>query len=362
VVAMGTQDGGPRPADRARRADRFSPRFVTVHGHRRAYLRAGRGSPVLLVHGIGDSSASWLPVLPGLARRHTVIAPDLLGHGHSDKPRGDYSIGGFACGMRDLLTVLGIERVTVVGHSLGGGVAMQFAYQFPERCERLVLVGTGGVGPQVSPLLRLAAAPGGEALLALVGLWPARLAGLGAIGALRLLGTGLGRDSGEVSRVLDGLATSGARAAFLRTLRSAVDARGQAITMLDRCYLAQGMPTLIIWGARDAVIPVEHARIAHEAMPGSRLEIFPEAGHFPHHADPERFEAVLADFFATTRPASHTTRKWRSLLRSRNLPADEPLASEPPDRPARLPDSQRAARAGRGHDRPGDPAAYFKTG
>lgn len=163
---------------RGERTGRRSHRFVTVHGYRRAYLRAGRGPAVLLIHGIGDSSATWEPVLSRLARRHTVIAPDLLGHGLSDKPRGDYSLGGFACGMRDLLSVLGIERVTVVGHSLGGGVAMQFAYQFPERCERLVLVGTGGVGPQLHLALRLAAMPGGEALLSLLRLpRPASLAG-----------------------------------------------------------------------------------------------------------------------------------------------------------------------------------------
>ncbi|WP_007515974.1 MULTISPECIES: alpha/beta fold hydrolase [Pseudofrankia] len=313
---------------RGERTGRRSHRFVTVHGYRRAYLRAGRGPAVLLIHGIGDSSATWEPVLSRLARRHTVIAPDLLGHGLSDKPRGDYSLGGFACGMRDLLSVLGIERVTVVGHSLGGGVAMQFAYQFPERCERLVLVGTGGVGPQLHLALRLAAMPGGEALLSLLRLPPARLAGRGLFGALSLLGADLGRDAADLGRLFDALTVPGARAAFLRTLRAAADSRGQAITMLDRCYLAQGMPTLIIWGEHDAVIPVTHARIAHEAMPGSRLEIFPDAGHFPHHTDPARFQAVLEDFLATTRPASHSARKWRALLRSRSLPPDEPLAGE----------------------------------
>ncbi|MBX6387645.1 MAG: alpha/beta fold hydrolase [Frankia sp.] len=309
--------------------DRFAPRFVTVHGYRRAYVRAGRGPALLLIHGIGDSSATWAPVLPRLARGRTVIAPDLLGHGLSDKPRADYSIGGFACGMRDLLSILGIERVTVVGHSLGGGVAMQFAYQFPERCERLVLVGTGGVGLDLHPALRLAAAPGAEALLSLFGLPPVRMAGRFLIAGLGALRTDLGRDSAEIGRVFDAFAARTARAAFLRTLRSAADARGQAITMLDRCYLAQGMPTLIIWGAHDAVIPVDHAYVAHEAMPGSRLEIFPEAGHFPHHTDPERFESVLTDFLATTRPASHSARKWRALLRSRALPPeDEPAAPE----------------------------------
>src|SRR4051794_20383588 len=114
--------------------------FRVVHGHKLAFLRAGAGPALLLLHGIGNSCQTWAGVIDRLAEHHTVIAPDLLGHGMSDKPRGDYSIGAYANGARDLLTVLGIERATVVGHSLGGGIALQFAYQFPERCERIALV------------------------------------------------------------------------------------------------------------------------------------------------------------------------------------------------------------------------------
>src|SRR3954454_18058244 len=136
----------------------------------------GSGPPLLLIHGIGDSSETWLEVIPELARRHTVIAPDLLGHGESAKPRADYAVAAYACGMRDLLSVLDVDRVTVVGHSLGGGIALQFAYQFPERCERLVLVGSGGIGPEVHPLLRIAAAPGAELGLSVAASAPVRAA------------------------------------------------------------------------------------------------------------------------------------------------------------------------------------------
>jgi pimeloyl-ACP methyl ester carboxylesterase len=288
---------------------------------------------LLLVHGIGDNARTWLPIIPRLARDHTLIAPDLLGHGESDKPRGDYSVAGYACGMRDLLTVLGIERATVVGHSLGGGVAMQFAYQFPERCERLVLVSTGGVGPDVHPALRAAALPGAGAVLSLVNLPPVRLAGRAGMRAMRLLHTDLARDAEDILHVCDSLGIPTARAAFLRTLRSVVDTHGQAITMLDRCYLAAGMPSLIVWGEGDAVIPVDHARTAHAAMPGSRLEIFPDAGHFPHHSDPERFRRVLEDFLATTRPASHSPQQWRTILREHTRAA----AAAHPQRPAGAP-------------------------
>ncbi|MDT7711117.1 MAG: hypothetical protein QOG20_6724 [Pseudonocardiales bacterium] len=293
-----------------------SLRFRVVHGYRRAFRMAGSGSPVVLVHGIGDSSATWEPVMTALARRHLVIAPDLLGHGSSDKPRADYSVAAYANGIRDLLGVLGVERATLVGHSLGGGVAMQFAYQFPERTERLVLVGSGGAGPDVTPVLRAMTLPGAASLLGLLQLPTARLQVGAAVGMLRLLGTNLGQDAPDLLRMVDALPDATARAAFIRTLRAVVDWRGQVVTMLDRCYLARGMPTLLVWGGRDAVVPVAHARRAHAAMPGSRLEIFSDAGHFPFHTDPNRFVALVEEFLSTTEPARWSAEQWRELLRN----------------------------------------------
>lgn len=314
-------------------------RYREVHGYRRAYRIAGQGPPLLLVHGIGDSSETWLPVVADLARRHTVIAPDLLGHGSSAHPRADYAVAAYACGMRDLLGVLDIDRVTVVGHSLGGGVAMQFAYQFPERCERLVLVGTAGVGRDVHPLLRLAAAPGAEVALSLATAAPVRGVVRAVAPLLRTLGRpdgrgplrwarfGLGADFDYVLGRYASLADTTARQAFLRTLRAGVDARGQVITMLDRTYLAAGLPTLILWGALDPVIPVEHARVANRAMPGSLLRVFPESGHFPHRDDPAGFVKAVEEFVDSTEAADHDPVRWRELLR-----AGRP-GGEPPDGP-----------------------------
>jgi pimeloyl-ACP methyl ester carboxylesterase len=298
-----------------RREGPFTVQYTTVHGYRRAYVKAGSGPAILLIHGIGDSSDTWRPVLEELAEHHTVIAPDLLGHGRSEKPRADYSIAAYANGMRDLLSVLEIDTVTVVGHSLGGGVAAQFAYQFPDRCERLVLVGSGGVGRTVSPLLRLAAVPGVEFLMPLFGLPPVRAVSRFGAELLRRFDTALGRDTEEVLAVFDSLPNTAARQAILRTLRSGVDWRGQVITMLDRAYLAEGIPTLVIWGARDAIIPVGHGRLAHAAMPGSDLEIFDEAGHFPHHSDPVRFVQLVRDFLAHSSPAQFDQEEWRDRLR-----------------------------------------------
>jgi pimeloyl-ACP methyl ester carboxylesterase len=290
-------------------------RFFTIHGYRRAFLCAGHGPPLLLIHGIGDSSNTWLPVVESFATHYTVIAPDLLGHGLSDKPRADYSIAAYANGMRDLLSVLDIDRVSVVGHSLGGGVAAQFAYTFPERCDRLILVGTGGIARSVSMLLRLAAAPNVEMLMPTFGSPIFKLGSRMAAHALRFLGTDLGRDAAEILKVFDSLPDAAARRAILRTLRSGVDWRGQVITMLDRAYLAEGMPTLLLWGAHDAIIPVEHAHLAAAAMPGSRLEIFEEAGHFPHHTDPQRFTAVVRGFLEDTVPSRFEPEVWRERLR-----------------------------------------------
>jgi pimeloyl-ACP methyl ester carboxylesterase len=295
-----------------------SLQFRTIHGYRRAFRIAGSGPVILLIHGIGDNSTTWTAVQSKLAQRFTVIAVDLLGHGQSDKPRADYSTAAYANGMRDLLSVLDIERVTVVGHSLGGGVAMQFAYQFPQLVERLVLVGAGGVTKDVNVALRLASLPMGSEALALLRL-PLVLPALqifGRAAGLVLGSTAVGRDLPDVLRILADLPEPMASSAFTRTLRAVVDWRGQSVTMLDRCYLTQSVPVQIIWGAEDVVVPVSHARMAHAAMPGSRLEIFERSGHFPFHDDPDRFIEIVERFIDTTDAAEYDQAALRELLRN----------------------------------------------
>ena len=294
-----------------------SLQFRTIHGYQRAYRIAGSGPAILLIHGIGDNSTTWNTVQAKLAQRFTVIAPDLLGHGKSDKPRADYSVAAYANGMRDLLSVLDIERVTIVGHSLGGGVAMQFAYQFPHLVERLILVSAGGVTKDVNVVFRWASLPMGSEALALLRL-PLVLPAVQVAG--KVLGaalgtTGLGRDLPNVLRILDDLPEPTASAAFTRTLRAVVDWRGQIVTMLDRCYLTQAIPVQIIWGTRDVVLPVRHAWMAQAAMPGSRLELFEGSGHFPFHDDPSRFIEVVQRFIDTTAPSKFDQAALRELLR-----------------------------------------------
>ncbi|MCW2683137.1 MAG: Pimeloyl-ACP methyl ester carboxylesterase [Blastococcus sp.] len=287
-----------------------------VHGHRRAFIRAGSGPALLLLHGIGNNCSTWSGVVDRLAQDYTVIAPDLLGHGNSDKPRGDYSIAAYANGMRDLLTVLDIEQATVVGHSLGGGIALQFAYQFPERCQRLALVGSGGLGPELSAGLRAATLPGAELVVtALAGVSGRLRSGFQVIEKVgRAAGWQRVGDLAEAGDALFALKDAEARRAFLRTLRGVVDARGQAVTALDRLYLADAIPMLVVWGGRDPIVPARHAETVRELVPSARVEVFPGAGHWPHLDEPDRFCDVLLDFMATTEPASHDLDSWRRLL------------------------------------------------
>jgi pimeloyl-ACP methyl ester carboxylesterase len=287
---------------------------LTLHGHRVRYLVAGSGPPVALIHGITSSADTWEAAMRGLAREHTVIAPDLLGHGASAKPRGDYSLGAYASGVRDLLAALGHDCVTIVGHSLGGGVAMQFAYQFPERTHRLVLVASGGLGREVNPLLRAAALPGAEVVLPLlVPSWLGRaVAGAGWAG--ERLGLRVRPDLGELVRGFLSLNDAEARAAFLHTLRAVIDPGGQRVSGHDRLYLAASLPTLIVWGERDPIIPVSHGQDAHAVMPGSRLEVFAASGHFPHMDDTVRFVEVLREFLETTEPARLDPESLRSRI------------------------------------------------
>jgi pimeloyl-ACP methyl ester carboxylesterase len=292
----------------------FRLRTVRVHGHDVTYRMAGEGPTVVLIHGIAGSSTTWRGVMPALAEHYTVIAPDLLGHGQSAKPRGDYSLGAYASGVRDLLTVLGQDRVTVIGHSLGGGVAMQFAYQFPERVQRLVLVASGGLGKEVSPLLKAVTLPGAEYVLPV--LLHRRIREMGELpGSLASrVGWRPSDTLAEVWRSYTTLTDRRGQQAFIHTVRAVIDVAGQRVSAHDRLYLAQALPTLIVWGDRDRIIPVAHAHRAAEAMPGARLEILEGAGHFLPWRDADRFLPILEDFLKSTTPAHVPEARWRELL------------------------------------------------
>lgn len=278
-------------------------KFIEIHGMRQAVVDEGDGDEVLLlIHGMAGSAQTWRAVLPQLAKKYRVIAPDLLGHGQSSKPRTDYSLGAFAVGLRDLLDELGVESATVVGQSLGGGVAMQFLYQHPDYCRRLVLISSGGLGPDVGLILRLLAAPGAEFVMPVIAPSPVLRAGNAVKSWLSSAGLRSPRGA-EMWSAYSSFGDAETRQAFLRTLRSVVDYRGQAVSALNRLNLRQGLPILAIWGEEDNIIPVDHAYAALEARPDCRLEILPGVGHFAQVEAPDKVIDLLDEFISTTEPA-----------------------------------------------------------
>jgi|SRR5580692_8173971 pimeloyl-ACP methyl ester carboxylesterase len=291
----------------------IEPKTVSLHGRPLCYVEAGSGPVLMMIHGMAGTYENWQAVIEPLAQRYTVIAPDLPGHGNSEPGAGDYSLGSLAAGLRDLLITLGHDRATLVGHSLGGGIAMQFAYQFPEITERLVLVSSGGLGPEVSPVLRAAALPGANLFIAATA-GPGSVAGSVLARGLAAIGLQPNADVAEVARGYASLADAGRRDAFLATLRSVVGTEGQRIEAGDRLYLAGGVPVMIIWGRRDRIIPVAHGEQAHATIPDSRLEIFDAAGHMPQLELPARFIAALERFLEETEPAQWSSERWRARL------------------------------------------------
>jgi pimeloyl-ACP methyl ester carboxylesterase len=294
--------------------EEFAVEYIPIHGHQIGYRRGGQGSVLLLLHGIAGSSLTWVPAMSLLQSDYTVLAPDFPGHGASEKPPGDYSLGNLASAMRDFLNLLGIDRATVVGQSFGGGVALQFAYQFPERCERLVLVDAGGLGREVNWILRLATLPGAEYVMP--ALFPASVGNWGDSVVKFFGGRGFpNAQAVEMWRSYKSLTEGESRRAFVRTIRSVIDPGGQSVSAVDRLYLTAHMPTLIVWGDHDRIIPLDHAYKAHAAIPNSRLEVMEGVGHYPHVEEPVRFVEILRDFLRTTEPSKFDPEELLGLLR-----------------------------------------------
>jgi pimeloyl-ACP methyl ester carboxylesterase len=278
---------------------RMAPRTVVLHGHELSYVDSGSGPAVLFIHGILGSQRQWTHLVDKLDDDHRVLVPDLFGHGDSAKPLGDYSLSAHAAAMRDLLDHLGIERVTLVGHSLGGGIAMQFYYLFPERVDRLVLVSSGGLGREVNFLLRSATLPGAAQVLGV-------LASAPVLSHVEALGRGASkvgwRPGADITAIWEGFSSLGdrdSRRAFLATTRAVIDIGGQTISAHDHLDGSSlPIPTLIVWGTKDRMIPVSHALSVQNALPECRVELFEGAGHFPHLEDPDRFARVVREFIA----------------------------------------------------------------
>jgi pimeloyl-ACP methyl ester carboxylesterase len=269
--------------------------YLDLHGERIAYLDEGSGEAIVLLHGLAGSSDTWRALIGPLSRKYRVVAPDLLGHGNSTKPRTDYSLGALSVLIRDVLNELGITRATFVGHSLGGGISMQFVYQHPEYVQRLVLINSGGLGPDVGMLLRLASLPGAELVLPIIAAKRLLAPGERVWSLMRKAGIESPRGE-EMWRHYRSLSDGPTRQAFLRTVRGVIDHRGQAVSALNRLNTRMNFPVMAIWGDRDGMIPVAHAYAAQQVRPDVRVEVLTDVGHFPHAERPAEVAELIDDF------------------------------------------------------------------
>jgi pimeloyl-ACP methyl ester carboxylesterase len=273
-------------------------KYLDLHGERIAYLDEGSGEAIVLLHGLAGSSETWRSLIGPLSRKYRVVAPDLLGHGNSTKPRTDYSLGALSVLVRDVLDELGITRATFVGHSLGGGIAMQFVYQHPDYVQRLVLINSGGLGPDVGMLLRLASLPGAELVLPVIAAKRLLAPGERVWSLMRKAGIESPRGE-EMWRHYRSLSDGPTRQAFLRTVRGVIDHRGQAVSALNRLNTRMDFPVMAIWGDRDAMIPVAHAYAAQQIRPDVRVEVLTDVGHFPHAERPTEVAELIDDFITS---------------------------------------------------------------
>jgi len=297
---------------------RDNTRLLELHGQQMCVTDAGSGPAILFVHGLMSSRMTWSDQWRRLAADHRVLAPDLFGHGESAKPLGDYSLGAHAASLRDLLDAFGLDSVCVVGHSLGGGIAMQLAYLFPERVERLVLVSSGGLGRELNPLLRAATLPGSEFVLPLLASGWVHDVGDSALRMWSRVGLpAVSPSSTEAWQSLATLADGDTRRAFLATSRSVIDAGGQTVGARNRLAGLRSRDVLLVWGERDRMIPSSHVEAARVELPHSQVAMLSRSGHFPHLDEPDAFAAVLAEF-----------------VRGSGRAAGDPVAPAPPSRSA----------------------------
>lgn len=258
---------------------------VELHGHTVGYsVNPGQGTPLLLVHGVGSNMHTWGALSHALvAAGQPYVAVDLLGHGSSGPGNGDFSLGANAARLRDLLDHLGIDSAHLVGHSLGGGISMQFLYQFPDRTASLTLISSGGLGTEVSMGLRAAALPGAKTVMQVITAPLVVRILRNATGALESMGMhNADFDSHTVAK-FERLQAPDRLDSFLATVRSVVGPAGQRVSAVE-LVSAVTDPTavLIIWGENDPMVPSDHGVDAHALLPGSSLVMIPGTGHHPH--------------------------------------------------------------------------------
>jgi len=310
----------PRTGGRSARGADLAAAGACAEGRARipggaiAYTTAGTGEPLLLVHGLGGTRRSWRHVISALAATHTVIAPDLPGHGESDPPAGDYSLGAHAAALLVLLVGQGHARASIAGHSLGGGIALQFAYQFPDRTNRILLISSGGLGAEIAPLLRAVTLPGAERVVGGLAHLPDGVTRRLLPAMSVLTGQVARQDAQIVAEGLRDLAGPRQRRALIRTARTVIDWRGQSVSAARQLVLLADFPVLIAWGSNDRIIPSHHHQALARQLPNARMVEISGAGHYPHETDAARLLPPIHDFLRSTAPFHYTETRWRQLL------------------------------------------------
>lgn len=268
--------------------------FINVGDIRTRFWAIGdKGSYVLLLHGIAASIEFWNLNIQALAKAHRVVALDMVGFGHTDKPSAPYSLSYFARFVKDFMDIRGIGRAHVVGFSLGGGVALRLAIDYPEVVEKLVLVDSVGLGKEAALLLRSMAIPGIGSLLSR----PNKM------GSAMLYRTCFQNKKFPLDPLIDlGYRLSalpGAQQAFLSTMKAVATIRGVRKEVYGP--IVEHLPniharTLIVWGQQDRILPVAHAHLAAKRLPHSETCIFDPCGHLPHIEKSEKFNEVVGEF------------------------------------------------------------------
>jgi 4,5:9,10-diseco-3-hydroxy-5,9,17-trioxoandrosta-1(10),2-diene-4-oate hydrolase len=270
-------------------------KYVKVGKVNARYWQAGnKGSAVVLVHGLGGFVENWMHNVDALAKQHRVYAMDLVGFGRTDKPPVNdmYTLVQF---ISDFMDTLKIDKTTLVGNSLGGGLVLQFALQFPQKVEKLVLVDNAGMGRDVIVDFRVCSLP-----------WLGELLIKPSLKGTEKLWKQIVHDQNlvtpELVKMCYGLGSlPGATKTLLSVLRSGINFGGQRGKLTKTLIKDLGTikaPTLVIWGRDDKIIPAAHAQVAVSKIAGAKLHIFDHCGHMPMFEYPDKFNKMVLDFLA----------------------------------------------------------------
>ena len=290
-----TGHSGPEAASWPTAESGLTRKFATVCDHRMSYVTGGSGPPMVLLHGLGANCFTWRFTLPTLTQHNTIYAPDMFGCGESDKAGMDYSLDAMADYVNGFMEAVGLHSAIFVGHSLGGGITMQYCHRHPGHAERIVLVSSGGMGRDLHWLLRISTLPGANSVIGAMADPRTRLPQISRTMEQRRMQQLAQEFDPNTPTMLDRFQSYETRQAFLGMLRGVGGLQGQRVSALD--HLTElTVPVLLIWGARDGTIPVSHGKQAASIIPLAHLEVLPNCYHRPQIEAPQKFCELVLNF------------------------------------------------------------------